>query len=337
MVGRLVSWMLLPAIILLSTASHLVAGDAELLAKLREMHSGAKQAMEKGDLNKAEDLLHEMIHIYLEKNLNNCITYAVLFWDLSNIYAITGDYPRAVAKKKTEALEIVKTFKGDKEDEYIKGIRELAQIHLVQGDYATAEQTYRAAYRLQDSGRFLPAFELGVLNALRGNTQEAGKLLMSIKVAVETSKQGTESTGEIFGLKYRCTQTEEFDFSPQERITYKLALTLLYAQQGSYQKSTSLLRELVKTSRPFTSQELWEPLAWEKIGSCYYLAGKYDEAKLAFQKSLSTRTKVLPYNHPVLIRTMKAYASTLSKTGNKVAAAKIRDCIKRKIRIPDNL
>jgi tetratricopeptide (TPR) repeat protein len=333
MPGKLPTLLALCTILLLSPVAHLVAGEEELEVKFSHNAQEVKEAMQQCDLNKAEDLLHEMVHAWVAEGITDTPSYAAMMGTLANIYAMTGDYARAEARKKDE-LEIQKNVLGEKHEEYINTLREMAVIYLGYEQYDAAERTFRDVHQsLKKEARegLELSFELGLLNALKGDSCTANKFLLPVKEPIETGKRTITSKGEFFGLKYFSSETQTFEFSFADRYQYKLVLALLYAEQRSYPKSCRLLREMANTSLPKRNLDsVWESLIWEKIGKFLYSATKYEEAKLAFDKSLSIRKKLLPPHHPVLLRTMKLYASALAKTGNKVAAVKIRKSVRVK-------
>jgi tetratricopeptide (TPR) repeat protein len=215
-------------------------------------------------------------------------------------------------------------------EHYEDALKRLSLYALYKEDFATAERVLRESYALhkkrtgQDT--CLSAYDLGHICALKGEYAKASQLLLSIREEMESGKKTFKSEGNLFGGRYSYNVTQSYE-TEKYRASYKLILALISVHKGSYEEAKRLLVDVNWLHGP--RWELTETLLLEKMGRIYCSRGKYSDAEPLFKKALAMRKKALPYNHPILLRNMKLYATVLTKTGQKDDANKMLAKIRR--------
>lgn len=200
----------------------------------------------------AERALNKIV----EENINMMPFLASIQAQLTKLYFLTKNYPKAVAMQE-KVLAWMKQAIGEDSKEYGQGLSELCLLHKFNGNYNKAEDCYNQLLKLGEQGKLSEKIYLSALYDLASLKQE--KSLFPEAITLFKQLLGKQPTGSI----------------ESARTFYDIAMC--YRGLGEYKKgkiAADQSLEIAQKNPALNKDLLVSLMEWYKVSDQYYQAQK---------------------------------------------------------------
>jgi len=216
-----------------------------------------------------------------------------------------GSYSKGIELAEKAYKYAVNNF-GEKDEDTLISINNLAGIYRDRGNYAKAEQLYKRCLSLSeeilgpdDPSISITINNLGLLYKSQGKYSEAEQLY----------KKSLTISEEYLGSKHPFT------------ITIINNLGALYNAQGKYAETESMYIKSLKLSEEILGLKHQDTLiSINNLAYLYKKQGKYTEAEPLYEKCLKLREKILGKQHPDTLTSLHNLASLYKELGRYAEA-----------------
>jgi tetratricopeptide (TPR) repeat protein len=219
---------------------------------------------------------------------------AQLMMTMGNVYANLGLYGRAEPLLK-ESVEIRRRILGERSDETLVSMHNLAYLYGLQSRYSEAEKLYahvlairRAIHGENHRDTLFSMSGLAQMNIRQGRLDEAERIMRRVLEARRASlgEDHLETIGSLHDLAILTLDKRQY---PEAEKLYREVL--------------EKYRRVVGEDHPFTMATM------QNLGIAISAQGRYEEAEKLFRDTLERERRVLGEDHPMALEVMNQLAN----------------------------